>query len=248
MGLWPGHVFAVGDLRANLNQAINLVNACYAKVVLGRGHVLLHAAAVSRDRRAVVLAGPPGAGKSSTALHLVDAGLRFVSNDRVLARVTDGRVEALGYPKQPRVNPGTLVGHPRLSALLKPEERAALEAMDPAALWALEAKRDVDLDAIYGAGTVDLVADMGALVLLRWRRDGHGLQVDRLTPERALDRLDFFRKDLGAFELDRVPGGPVTAAELAGYHALVAVVPVYEVSGRVDFRALVGAAMTLLAG
>lgn len=247
MGLWPGHVFAVGDLRANLNQAINLVNACYAKVVLGHGHVLLHAAGVSRDGRAVVLAGPPGAGKSSAALHLVDAGLRFVSNDRLLARVQDGRVEALGYPKQPRVNPGTLVGHPRLSALLKPEERAALEAMDPAALWALEAKRDVDLDAIYGAGTVDLAAEMRALVLLRWRRDGHGLQVERLTPERALDRLEVFRKDLGAFDLDRTPGGPASAAELAGYRALVTAVPVYEVSGRVDFRALVGAVVTLLA-
>jgi HprK-related kinase B len=112
MGLWPGHAFAVGDLRANLNQVINLVNACYAKVVLGRGHVLLHAAGVSRDGRAVVLAGLPGAGKSSAALHLVDAGFRFLSNDRVLARPDGGRVDVLGYPKQPRVNPGTLLAIP----------------------------------------------------------------------------------------------------------------------------------------
>jgi HprK-related kinase B len=247
MGLWPGHAFAVGDLRANLNQAINLVNACYAKVVLGRGHVLLHASAVSRDGRAVVLAGLPGAGKSSAALHLVDAGLRFVSNDRILARVEAGRVEALGYPKQPRVNPGTLLGHRRLSALLKPEERTALEALDPAALWHLEAKRDVDLDAIYGAGTVALAAEMRALVLLRWTRDGHGLRIERLPVPGALDRLEVFRKDLGAFDLDRTPGGPATAAELAGYRALVGAVPVYEVSGRVDFRALTGAVVTLLA-
>ncbi|HEU4367330.1 MAG TPA: HprK-related kinase B [Methylomirabilota bacterium] len=248
MGLWPGQAFAVGDLRANLNQAINLVNACYAKLVLGRGHVLLHAAAVSRDGRAVVLAGPPGAGKSSAALHLVDAGLRFVSNDRVLARVNGGRVEALGYPKQPRVNPGTLLGHPRLSELLKPEERARLEAMDPAARWDLEAKRDVDLDRIYGSGTVDLTAEMRALVLLRWSRDGRGLQVDRLTPPSALERLEVFRKDLGAFDLDRVPGGLPTVAEMAGYQALVAAVPVFEVTGRVDFRALVGVTGALLAG
>jgi HprK-related kinase B len=248
MGLWPGHAFAIGDLRANLNQAINLINACYAKAVLSRGHVLLHAAGVSRAGRGVVLAGPPGAGKSSAALHLVDAGLRFVSNDRVLVSARGGRVEALGYPKQPRVNPGTLLGHRRLSALLRPGERAALEAMDPAALWSLEAKRDVDLDAIYGAGTVDLGAEMCALVLLCWRRDGHGLQVDRLAPDAALDRLELFRKDLGAFDLDRAPGAAPTAAELAGYRALVSSVPVLEVSGRVDFRALVGAVMALLAG
>jgi HprK-related kinase B len=195
----------------------------------------------------VVLAGPPGAGKSSACLHLVEAGLRFLSNDRVLARAHEGAVTVLGYPKQPRVNPGTLVGHRRLSALLKPEERAALEAMEPGALWALESKRDVDLDAIYGAGTVQLQARMHALVLLRWRRDGRALHVDRLAPEAALDRLEMYRKDLGAFDLDRVPGDPATAAELAGYRALVSTVPVLEVSGRVDFRALVGAVLTLLA-
>jgi HprK-related kinase B len=247
MGLWPGHAFAVGDLAANLNQAINLVNACYAKAVLDRGHVLLHAAGVSRGGRAVVLAGPPGAGKSSAALHLVEAGLRFVSNDRVLVRTQDGRVQALGYPKQPRVNPGTLLGHRRLSALLEPAERAALEALDPASLWSLEAKRDVDLDAIYGAGTVELAAEMRALVLLRWRRESHGFQMARLDPAAALERLEVFRKDLGAFDLDRAPGAPPTSAELAGYRALVSSVPVLEVTGRVDFRALVGAVVTLLA-
>jgi HprK-related kinase B len=247
MGLGAGHAFAIGDLRANLNQAINLVNACYAKLVLGRGHVLLHAAGVSLDGRAVVLAGPPGAGKSSAALHLVDGGFRFLSNDRVLSRAEGGRVQALGYPKQPRVNPGTLLGHPRLSALLKPEERATLGAMDPAALWALESKRDVDLDAIYGPGTVALQAEMQALVLLRWRRDGDGLRLDRLAPGAALERLEVFRKDLGAFDLDRVPGAPPTVAELDGYRALVATVPVFEIAGRVDFRALVGAVAAMLA-
>jgi HprK-related kinase B len=247
MGLWPDQAVAVGDLRTHLNQAINLVNACFAKVVLRRGHVLLHAAGVSRDGRAVVLAGLPGAGKSSAALHLVDAGFRFVSNDRVLVRADRGRVEALGYPKQPRVNPGTLLGHPRLSTMLKPEERAELEGMDPAALWALERKRDVDLDAVYGRGTVALRAEMRALVLLRWRRDGDGLGMDRLAPDAALQRLEVFRKDLGAFDLDRTPGAPVTAAERAGYRALVEAIPVLEITGRVDFRALVGAVSTLLA-
>jgi len=120
--------------------------------------------------------------------------------------------------------------------------------MDPAALWALEAKRDVDLEQIYGPGTVELSAETRALVLLRWRRDGHGLQVDRLTPAGALDRLEIFRKDLGAFDLDRVPGGPPTAAEMTGYRALVAAVPVLEVTARVDFRALGGVVGTLLAG
>src|SRR5215470_6003832 len=78
MGISVGAAFAVGDLRTHLNQAINLVNACYARVVKRRGYVLLHASAVSRGGRAAVLAGPPGAGKSTTALHLVEDGFKFL--------------------------------------------------------------------------------------------------------------------------------------------------------------------------
>ena len=59
IGLRPGGAFAVGDIRRHLNQGINLVNNCYAKVVLRRGHVLLHASAVTRKERTAVLAGPP---------------------------------------------------------------------------------------------------------------------------------------------------------------------------------------------
>jgi len=36
IGLWPGGAFAAGDLRTHLNQGINLINNCYAKVVLRR--------------------------------------------------------------------------------------------------------------------------------------------------------------------------------------------------------------------
>ena len=113
IGLVAGRRLRGGDIRAHLNQGINLVNNCYAKVVLRRGHVLLHASAVTRDGTPAVLAGPPGAGKSTSALHLVEAGFHCLSNDRVLASPMPALVEALGYPKQPRVNPGTLLGHPR---------------------------------------------------------------------------------------------------------------------------------------
>src|SRR5262249_57144168 len=116
-------------MRTHLNQGINLGASCYAKVVLRRGHVLLHASAVPRKDRTAVLAGPPGAGKSTSALHLVEAGFRCLSNDRVLARPLPDMVEALGYPKQPRVNPGTLPGHARLSTLLDPADRAHLRAL-----------------------------------------------------------------------------------------------------------------------
>jgi HprK-related kinase B len=246
MALWPGVGFAAGDIRANLNQSINLVNNCYAKIVLRRGHSLLHASAVSREGRTAVLAGPPGAGKSTSALHLVEAGFHCLSNDRVLARPMADTVEVLGYPKQPRVNPGTLLGHPRLSALLEPADRAALAALPPGELWELERKSDVDLDRIYGAGTVDLRGRMEALVLLRWRRAGRGLDVRRLSVDEALAALPLVYKNLGAFDLDRGPGAAMTAAELAGYRELFERVAVVEVTGGVDFAGLVGVVDKLL--
>lgn len=248
MGLWPGGAFAAGDVRAHLNQGINLVNNCYAKVVLRRGHSLLHAAAVSRDRRTAVLAGPPGAGKSTSALHLVEAGFHCLSNDRVLAKPMADVVEVLGYPKQPRVNPGTLLGHPRLSALLEPADRAALSVLPARELWELERKSDVDLDGIYGPGTVELKGQMEALVLLRWRRDGCGLDVRRLSVDEALAALPLIYKNLGAFDLDRVPGAAMTPAERDDYRELFGRVSVVEVSGGVDFGGLIGIVDKLLSG
>jgi HprK-related kinase B len=238
MGLSPGRLRARGDLRAHLNQAINLVNYGYAKTVLARGHLLLHAAAVSWNGRAAALAGPPGAGKSTASLHLVEAGYCFVSNDRLLVRPEGERVEALGYPKQPRVNPGTLLSHPRLKRRLPPDERRALEAMESAALWDLERKSDVDLDALYTPGTIELRAELRALVLLRWTRDGDGLRVRRLDVDEALVCVPLVHKDLGVFDLDRPADAPSPPPDLAGYRALLERVAVVEVVGRAQPAAL----------
>jgi HprK-related kinase B len=247
MGVWPGHAFAVGDLLANLNQGINLINACYAKVILDRGYVLFHASAVSGDGRTVVLAGSPGAGKSTSALHLVESGLRLLSNDRVLARAGGVGVEALGYPKQPRVNPGTLLHHPRLAALLDPRDAKELAALSREELWQLERKSDVDVDSIYGPGTFELSGRMEALLLLKWRPDGRGVSVRRLDPSEAMANLPLFRKDLGVFDPQRSPGGVVAGPELARYAAVLERVTTVEVTGGVDFPALVDLASELLA-
>jgi HprK-related kinase B len=247
MGVRPGRTWATGDLAANLNQAINLVNHCYARAVLARGHLLLHASGVSWNGRAAALAGPPGAGKSTAALHLVEAGFRFLSNDRVLARPLEDRVEALGYPKQPRVNPGTLLSHPRLRRRLRPEERRALEALPPAELWELERKSDVDLDAIYVKGTMDLRGDLRALVLLRWTREGAGLQVRRLRLAQALAAVPLVHKDLGVFDVDRPLGVPPPAPDPRRYAELLARIAVIEVRGRAQPAALADVVGDLIA-
>ncbi len=238
MALWPGHAAAVGDLRANLNQAINLINACYAKAHLADGFLLFHAAGVVRDGRAVMLAGPPGTGKSTAALRLLEAGFRFLSNDRVLARADADGVEVRGYPKQPRVNPGTLLHHPRLRRLLDRDERRRLRAWPAAGLRALEAKRDVDVEALYGPGTVQLRARLAGVVLLTWVWEGEPFTATLITAEAALSERDLFAKNLGVFDLDAPPAGSA-GGDSVRYATLLERVPITTVSGRVDFDGLV---------
>ena len=137
------------------------------------------------------------------------------------------------------MNPGTLLGHPRLSTLLDPADRDALSALPARELWDFERKSDVDLDRIYGDGTVELRGRMEALVLLKWRRDGRGLDVRRLSVDEALAALPLVYKNLGAFDLDRTPGSGITDAERKCYRELFARVTVAEVTGRVDFSGLV---------
>jgi HPr kinase/phosphorylase len=60
--------------------------------------LLVHATAVALDGEAVLLRGPPGAGKSDLALRLIDAGGRLVADDQVELRRVGKRVQARAPP------------------------------------------------------------------------------------------------------------------------------------------------------
>lgn len=60
----------------------------------GAADLLLHASCVAIGGRAVLLAGPPGAGKSDLALRLVDRGAVLVSDDYTELRRSGGRLLA----------------------------------------------------------------------------------------------------------------------------------------------------------
>lgn len=240
----PDRLVAFGPCRANLNQVINFAISQYMGWLLDRGWRLCHAAGVARDGRGLAISAASGGGKSTLALHLVSRGWDFVSNDRLLLKAEDGAVLQAGVPKQPRVNPGTLLHNPDLTALLPPARRDALGRLDTETLWRLEEKYDVPIAAVFGPGRFRLQAPLAALVLLSWRLDDAG--PTRLRPV-ALDR----RPDLLA-ALAKAPGPfyrarsgrfarPDDPLDHAAYARLLAGVPVYELSGRVDFEAAVQA-------
>jgi hypothetical protein len=54
----------------------------------------LHASCVSMDRRAILISGRSGAGKSDLALRLIDRGAMLVSDDYTIVRRVSGRLLA----------------------------------------------------------------------------------------------------------------------------------------------------------
>jgi len=54
--------------------------------------LLVHATAIAIEGNAILLRGPPGAGKSDLALRLIDGGARLVADDQALLRRADNQV------------------------------------------------------------------------------------------------------------------------------------------------------------
>ena len=143
---------AIGPCLANDNQVVNFVNSQFIGAMLNEGWVLCHAAAVANDAgRGLAMAGFSGGGKSTLALHLMSHGLHFTSNDRLLVRRGDGRIEMSGVPKFPRINPGTALNNPNLSSILPPDRRTALADMPITELWPTRRKiRRLDRRVLSG--------------------------------------------------------------------------------------------------
>jgi HprK-related kinase A len=82
-----------------------------------RRYLLLHAGAVEREGRALILTGPSGAGKSTLSALLGEAGWRFMGDEFVLLDPADGAMRA--FPR---------------AVSLKNEALALFEGVDPARL------------------------------------------------------------------------------------------------------------------
>lgn len=188
----------VGDLTANFNQTLNVVNDAYVEGLLRRGFIPLHASAVVDARgHAVALCSPSGTGKTSAALALLDRGFRFLSNDRVLAKREAHTSLARGLPKKPRVNPGTLLAIPRLASMLTVDERDYYSSLSPHHRWQIEHKLDIDVDQVYREGTFVLEAPLGRMCLLDWtEQDQRELSLTRLEVDQALCLLRPLSLDL----------------------------------------------------
>lgn len=197
----PAEVVVAGNLEREVSQVVNLIGNLYAQSFLERGYVMVHASAVA-DERGIAFAGDSGSGKSTMGLALVDRGCRFVTNDRLLLRAWGDRVDMVGLPKMPRVNPGTVLRLPRLRGLIA--DRSGYDAMERDELWDLEEKRDVRIPDIFGSdpqpqGTLDDV------YVLRWTLSGGAPQMRGLEGIELAQRLWHLVRSTGLFDLRPEP-------------------------------------------
>ena len=100
-----------------------------------------------------------------------EAGNRYLTNDRLFIRETSGGIQAIGIPKLPRVNPGTVLHNRSLQGLIPDAERQRLPAMPAAQMWDLEQKYDVPVQRIFGSEPVVGAVPLAAFVILNWQRD-----------------------------------------------------------------------------
>lgn len=238
---------AFGPCTDNPNQVVNFVNNRLMSRALDEGAILAHAAAVSMRGRAVAFAGFSGMGKSTTALHLMNVpGTVFVSNDRLLlSRGANGDVRAAGVPKHPRINPGTALHNDALARIVAPEKAAALRQMAPDALWALEDKYDAIVDDCFGPGRFELRASLAAFIVLNWGPPGAPMRATRTDLDERPALLPAIMKGPGLFHH---PGAPLVLPAADSYHALLAGVPLYELTGGADFAGAVALSRRILDG
>jgi hypothetical protein len=99
---------AYGDIPPRLlNQFI--LSEALGMVLFQRGSFLLHASAVDIGGRAIVLAGLPGAGKSTTAAALLQRGHPVLSDDMVALDLKHAEVMAQAGFDNMKISPATAV-------------------------------------------------------------------------------------------------------------------------------------------
>lgn len=236
---------ALGPCLGNLNQVVNFINNRFIQWQLCQESLLGHAAGILHNGKGLALAGFSGAGKSTLALHIMNYGATFVSNDRLMIEKNGDGLRMYGVAKLPRINPGTVLNNPRLIQIMPAEDRQRFSALSKDALWALEHKYDAPIDKCFGPDRFLLSGPMDGLIILNWKRGGGETWIRRVDPAQRTDLLPAFMKDTGLFFTPtsdcRMPRpDPETYIEYLSHCTLL------ECSGGIDFEKAARACLRFL--
>jgi len=246
----PDWAIAFGPTEAHPNQVINFVNTQILNRFQRDGWVACHAAAVRTAEKGLAISGLSGGGKSTTMLRLMEiAGTQYVTNDRLLVRSADSHTQALGIPKLPRINPGTIVTNARLVGIIDEEREEELRNMEPDELWHLEEKYDLFIDDIYGPGRISHDAELTDFWVLNWSRDSASpTEVKETELKDRPDLLSAITKSPGPFfqAADGTFWTDHSELDTDSYLNALKGVRVWEVTGLIDFDVLFDAGAELL--
>ncbi len=142
------------------------------------GTVVLHASGLHRDGEAVVIAGPKGAGKTTTLLSaLRRPGWRYFTGDKLFCTLDDGRVTVHPWRDYPYVGVGTIRADARLEELVRGQVDPRLDSYDPGHKILM----DPDVFESWLGSEFSAVPKRLAAVLLPEVRPGEPLTVRHLS-------------------------------------------------------------------
>ncbi|MBN2866372.1 MAG: HprK-related kinase B [Thiotrichales bacterium] len=232
--------FAWGPVNENPNQIINFMLTQFLNQQQRNGALLGHAAGLQVGDKGIAIAGLSGGGKSTLMLKLLEEGQHFVSNDRILLSPQPEGILMQGIPKQPRINPGTIVFNPRLHDLMTEAERQFYLAMPAEELRAHEEKYDADVNRFYWPNCYLDECALNAFVILNWQAAAtHPTQITPTTLNARPDLVAALLKTPGIFY---APNGTEhflangEAPNPQAYLDLLGQVPCLEVTGNIDFE------------
>ena len=229
------------------NQVINFINAQYMNWLQHRGWLICHAAGLAYRGMGFGIAGFSGGGKSTLMLHLLENDdISYMSNDRLFVRKgqidEQGTIiEAVGIPKLPRVNPGTIVHNPRLQSLIPAAQRELLLAMPRNELWELEEKYDVMIEQVYSSNKILSSALLNAFLVLNWQRDSDDKPtLEQVNLAERRDLLGAIMKSPGPFYqlTDGTFYQDASDFDEQAYLNVFDNITVYEAKGGIDFAIL----------
>lgn len=234
------YAIAAGPCLANDNQVVNFINNQYMTRLQQDGALICHASALACGAKSMGIAGFSGGGKSTLMLHAMEHdAFSFVTNDRLFIEGVGESVVALGIPKQPRINPGTIVNNPRLHGLITPERRQELLDLPVSQLWDLEEKYDVMIEDVYGKGRIRQSAELSGFLILNWSMKSlDSCDIQEVDLEERRDLLAAVMKSPGPFYFKEDGSFWQADDQLVEqtYIDALADVPVFEATGGVDFE------------